>query len=153
MITYTLLLGGNEGNVDKAFDEVLVHLSAVGKVGQCSGRYTSKAWGFEAPDFLNMVVDVETTLEPMFMLDALQAIEIKVGRTSKSTDGVYHNRPIDIDILYCGDMLIDNDRLSVPHLLISQREFALRPLMDHWADMYDVRTQMTVREMFEKLSR
>lgn len=77
--------------------------------------------------FINGVCEVETELEPLALLDALQAIEREMGREKVIDKGP---RNIDLDILLYGDERIRNDRLNIPHVGIPEREFVLRPLAE-----------------------
>jgi 2-amino-4-hydroxy-6-hydroxymethyldihydropteridine diphosphokinase/dihydropteroate synthase len=70
---------------------------------------------------------VQTTLEPMTLLDRLQAIENELGRVKLIDKGP---RSIDLDILLYEDQVIDTERLKVPHILMLEREFVLRPLCE-----------------------
>lgn len=70
---------------------------------------------------------VETELEPLRLLDELQAIERDMGRNKVIDKGP---RNIDLDILLYGDEKVQNDRLNVPHIGIPEREFVLRPLAE-----------------------
>ncbi len=72
-------------------------------------------------------VQVETELEPMALLDELQSIEKDLGRRKIIDKGP---RNIDLDILLYGDERISNERLTVPHIGIPEREFVLRPLSE-----------------------
>ena len=93
-----------------------------------SSLYESNAWGVtDQPDFLNAVLRGKTTLEPLELLDALQAIENQLGRVREQHWGP---RAIDIDILLYGSRIIDEPRLKVPHPYMTQRGFVLRPLTD-----------------------
>ena len=91
--------------------------------------YESKPWGFRSDhDFLNCVVCVSTTLTPRRLLLATQRIERNMGRTQKSTDGTYHDRIIDIDILLYDDLNIAEPDLVIPHPLMHERPFVMEPL-------------------------
>lgn len=70
---------------------------------------------------------VETTLEPLELLDQLQAIEIAMGRKKLVDKGP---RNIDLDILLYDDQTVDHERLKIPHIGIPEREFVLRPLAE-----------------------
>lgn len=70
---------------------------------------------------------VETSLEPMTLLDRLQAIENELGRVKLIDKGP---RSIDLDILLYENQVIDTERLKVPHMLMLEREFVLRPLCE-----------------------
>lgn len=100
----------------------------VGCVVRRSSVIETPAWGFESDPFLNRVIVVETELDPLPLLDALQSIERRLGRTEKSTvaeDGspVYHARTIDLDILDYDGMRYRDERLTLPHPRIAEREF------------------------------
>jgi 2-amino-4-hydroxy-6-hydroxymethyldihydropteridine diphosphokinase len=128
-------LGSNKGNraFYLQFSIRLIEWEA-GRVVQASSVIETPSWGFESAPFLNQVVVVETAMSPLELLDALQAIERKLGRTQKSTvvDGkpVYHDRTIDLDILDYDRMPYHDDRLTLPHPHIAEREFVLAPLRE-----------------------
>jgi len=85
-------------------------------------------------DFLNCCCRIETELSPEALLDALQQIEISLGRPEHSpvfdSNGirVYSDRTIDIDILLYGDLTINTDRLQIPHPRMQERDFVMTPL-------------------------
>ena len=81
----------------------------------------------EQDDYINAVVEVETTLSPLALLDALQAIEVKHGRKRIVRWGA---RTLDLDILLYGSECIDSERLTVPHKEMHWRNFVLMPLAD-----------------------
>ena len=64
------------------------------------------------------------------MLKATQDIERTLGRTQKSTDGQYHDRPIDIDILLYDDLHVNEPDLVIPHPHMNERQFVLQPLSE-----------------------
>ena len=92
----------------------------------------TESWGFNAPAFLNQIVVILTELEPLELLDVLQGIERQLGRTVKThyENGVpvYHNRPIDLDILDYDHIVYHDDRLTLPHPHIHDRDFVLQQL-------------------------
>ena len=102
------------------------------------GNYTAlstfvetEPWGFDSDNtFLNCVVAFDTTISPTELLDTTEEIERRLGRTTKSTGGVYHDRVIDIDILLYGNETIENPRLTIPHPLMHRRDFVLKPLAE-----------------------
>jgi 2-amino-4-hydroxy-6-hydroxymethyldihydropteridine diphosphokinase len=82
----------------------------------------------DQPDFLNAVVRIRTSLEPEELLDACKAIEADHGR---DFDGPRHApRPIDIDLLLLGDIVLTTDRLTLPHPEATSRRFVLLPLLE-----------------------
>ncbi|NRA62284.1 MAG: 2-amino-4-hydroxy-6-hydroxymethyldihydropteridine diphosphokinase [Psychrobium sp.] len=95
----------------------------------CSKLYCSKPMGpSDQPDYINAVAQLNTTLEPLALLDALQQIELQQGRVRKAER--WGPRTLDLDLLLYGQELINNERLRVPHYGIKQREFVLYPLSE-----------------------
>jgi len=123
-------LGSNMGDrrslLLRACEEIA---ERVGLVERCSSFIETEPWGFVSDHpFLNAVVCVATSLTPRELLQATQDIEQRLGRTQKSTGGCYHDRPIDIDILLYDDLAVDEPDLKIPHPLMEQRDFVMRPL-------------------------
>jgi 2-amino-4-hydroxy-6-hydroxymethyldihydropteridine diphosphokinase len=89
--------------------------------------YSSDPVDAQGPVFINTVVAVDTTLDPLTLLDLLQAIEQEHGR-----ERPYRNAPrtLDLDLLLYGAQTINTPRLTVPHPRMHQRAFVLRPLQD-----------------------
>ena len=100
----------------------------MGRLVRCSSFIETAPWGFvsEHP-FLNAVALFRTTLSPRELLTVTQDIERQLGRRQKS-NGTYADRPIDIDILLYGDAVIDEPDLKIPHPLMHERDFVMRPL-------------------------
>lgn len=133
--TAVIGMGSNLGD-RSAYLERAVELMRlrVGEILHASSVMETPAWGFEAPAFLNQIVVLRTTLSPWELLDELQAIERELGRDQKSTiengKPVYHNRTIDLDILDYDGLHHSDDRLTLPHPLIHQRDFVLEQLRE-----------------------
>lgn len=119
-------LGDREDNIASAIKKIG---ELIGSVVRQSALYETEPWGFESDhQFINAAVAVDTTLTPHEVLAATQGIERTLGRTVKSADGVYHDRPIDIDILMYDDITVDDDDLKIPHPHLYERDFVMRPL-------------------------
>lgn len=119
-------LGDRRGNISAA---VRLLGERVGRVVRVSSMFETEPWGFTSGNmFVNAAVCVETSLSPRALLEATQAIEREMGRTEKSVDGRYHDRTIDIDILLYDDIRVDEPDLKIPHPLMREREFVMRPL-------------------------
>jgi 2-amino-4-hydroxy-6-hydroxymethyldihydropteridine diphosphokinase len=102
----------------------------VGDVLALSDMYETEPWGFESDNtFLNAVIVMTTELSPMELLDATRLIEIEMGRIEKS-DGAYHDRIIDIDILLYDDLILQTPELTLPHPLMQDRRFVMEPLLE-----------------------
>jgi len=98
--------------------------------GRCSSFYLSSPVGYdEQPDFINCVLELTTRLDAYELLDAMQAIEVQLGRTRVVSN---QNAPrlIDIDLLLFGHHSIRSERLNVPHPRMQQRLFVLKPLLE-----------------------
>ena len=128
MTNVFLGLGGNMGDRREMMRSAVAGIRRVLDDVAVSSLYESAAWGVtEQPAFLNAVARGRTSLEPVELLDALQAIEQDLGRVREQHWGP---RVIDIDILLYGSEVIDEPRLQIPHPYMSQRGFVLRPLAD-----------------------
>ena len=132
MATAYLGLGTNVGNKRGNLVTAAALLAErVGDVLALSDMYETEPWGFESTNkFLNMCVRLLTTLSPEQLLLATKQIERELGRTQKSVNGLYHDRPIDIDILMYDDVHIDSDDLTLPHPHMQEREFVMKPLRE-----------------------
>ena len=121
-------MGNKEQNVLRAY-ELIEH--KVGQISKRSSLYSTEPWGFKSDnDFVNSVICVETELSPHEVLKATQAIERQMGRTRKSRGGEYHDRIIDIDILLYDDITVVESDLIIPHPLMKEREFVMKPLRE-----------------------
>ncbi len=93
-----------------------------------SALYVTKPWGkIDQEDFLNQVIEIETSLPADNLLKGLQEIEINMGRQRTERWGA---RNIDIDILLYGNQVIHTEELQVPHPYLKQRLFVLVPLVE-----------------------
>ena len=121
-------LGDKENNLLAAVEEIK---KRVGEVTSLSAFYATEPWGFTSEhSFTNAVCCISTVFSPMEVLRLTQDIERFLGRLKKSVNGQYSDRLIDIDILLLGDDRIDCDELTVPHKLMWEREFVMKPLLE-----------------------
>lgn len=120
-------LGSNLGDSRQILTEAVAKLATFGSV-QVSKLYQSPPMGpQDQPHYLNAVVQLETTLAPLDLLDQLQRLEQEAGRVRLRRWG---ERTLDLDLLLYGDQQIQHERLTVPHVGILQRDFVLIPLLD-----------------------
>lgn len=129
-ITY-LGLGTNIGNKRRNLITAAALLAErVGDVLALSGFYETEPWGFESNNwFLNAAVKLNTDYTPQELLVITQQIEKELGRTEKS-NGTYHDRVIDIDILLYDDEVLQTPELVLPHPLMHERKFVMEPLAE-----------------------
>ena len=125
-------LGANLGDpIQQMLDAIaaLKNLSATGSL-RCSGFYASSPVGYcDQADFINCVVELETTYLPIELLDAIQLIENNLGR-QRVIGNQNAPRLIDIDMLLYGNQSIHNQRLIVPHPRMQNRLFVIKPLLE-----------------------
>jgi 2-amino-4-hydroxy-6-hydroxymethyldihydropteridine diphosphokinase len=120
-------LGSNLGDSQQILSEAVAKLTALGVV-KVSQLYQSPPMGpQDQPNYLNAVVQLDTALEPLALLDQLQQFEQDAGRVRSRTWG---ERTLDLDLLIYGQQHIQNDRLTVPHVGILERDFVVIPLLD-----------------------
>ena len=107
--------------------EAVQKLTSLGTV-KTSHLYQSPPMGpQDQPNYHNAVVQLITDLAPLDLLDRLQALEQEAGRVRLRHWG---ERTLDLDLLIYGDERIQNERLTVPHVGIMERDFVLLPLLD-----------------------
>ena len=125
-------LGTNLGDKQKNLNDAIRMLgNQVGEVEKVSSVIETEPEGFKSDNmFLNAVVKVRTALSPFEILDITQDVEKSLGRKEKSSNGIYHDRVIDIDILLYDDINISTPRLVIPHPRMTQREFVMTPLAE-----------------------
>jgi 2-amino-4-hydroxy-6-hydroxymethyldihydropteridine diphosphokinase len=105
----------------------------IGKIIQKSSVYKTESWAYNDSEYLNMCIGIECDHNPEDLILMTQAIERQIGRTEKTlvseqNKPVYKAREIDIDILFCDDLIIDHDAVKIPHPGIPHRMFILKPL-------------------------
>ena len=137
-------LGSNLGDREEIILKAISLIGErVGLVIRQSSLIETEPWGFESDNkFLNGVILCETTLTPRQVLRATQKIERFLGKLRKHSTrrhplsfiiyplSIYHDRPIDIDILLYDDLTIDEPDLKIPHPLMYERDFVMIPLKE-----------------------
>ena len=138
-------LGDREQTILRAYQRIE---RLIGAIRRRSAFFYSQPWGFESENgFVNTVIMVETNLTPLQVLHRTQLIERQLGKRREhaterslltshfspltsplSSLPIYHDRPIDIDILLYDDLQMDTPKLKIPHPLMQQRDFVMVPL-------------------------
>lgn len=103
----------------------------------------------DQPDYLNGVMEIDTTLEPLELLHFCQTIEERFGRKRTVR---WEARTLDIDLLLFADRVIDSDELQLPHPRMSERGFVLRPLCDLAADCIHPKLHCTLTALLAEIS-
>lgn len=121
-------IGSNLGDPQRNVRGAIDALAEVGTVLRASSLYRTVPWGVTGqPDYVNAVVEIETALSPHALLDALKALEIRLGRAPAER---WAARAIDFDILTYGGQRLCDERLQIPHARMFQRAFVLVPLAE-----------------------
>ena len=143
-------LGSNLGNRQAELERALnlIDENPDIRVSARSEIYETIPEGPSDQLYLNMVAELDTTLEPFQLLDALMAIESRMGRVRT---GRWSNRNIDLDIVLWGDTVMNASRLEIPHPRMHKREFVLRPLCALAPDAVHPIYKKTMRELLTLL--
>ncbi len=128
--TTYLSLGSNQGNRVENLQRAMDLLSKkVGHITKISSIYQTDSWGFSSADFYNICVEITTFLSSEQTLVAINNIEYELGRVRRK-DGSYSDRTMDIDILFFDDLIVDFEKLTIPHSRLYERNFVLVPLAE-----------------------
>lgn len=124
-------LGANLGDPVQQLHQALAAITRLTgtKLVQASSFYRNPAIGPEQPDYVNAVAEILTSLAPLDLLDALQAVERKAGRRREYEER-WGPRPLDLDILLYDNKVIEHERLVVPHVEMRHRPFVIFPLLE-----------------------
>lgn len=138
-------LGDREDNLQMARDS----FPPAVKTLRQSPVYITPPWGYtDQPEFLNQVVEAETTLEPLPLLRYLKEIEEAMGRQATFRNGP---RLIDLDILFYGRRIIEMETLHIPHPRLQARAFVLVPLNDLAPDFIHPVLRESVHALLSKV--
>lgn len=148
-----LSLGGNIGNVEDNFRNVVSTLKSYGFSNlRISPSFKTVAVGCPegSPDFKNVALTAVCTLEPLALLDLCKKLESAAGRPL-----LYERnspRPLDLDIILYADLILQHERLQIPHPRATERRFVLEPLSTIAPDWVFPTTGLSVKQHLELLS-
>lgn len=152
MATVYLGLGTNLGNKEANLRTAIYKLQErIGKQVSLSSFYETAPWGFESDhSFLNAAIGLETSLSPIEILHITQEIEKELGRTKKSVNGSYSDRLIDIDILLYDTLVLQTPELTIPHPLMTERDFVMKPLIEIAENVIHPTREKTLSELYKE---
>lgn len=145
-------IGSNLGNRRKIIDLAINYLKREKniKVKKVSRLYETEAVGGPAQGkFLNGAIEIDCTLPPQKLLNRLKDIELKLGRNKSGKK--WGPRPIDLDILLFGNLVLREKNLKIPHPLMEERLFVLKPLCEIAPYVYHPLRKQTIAELFKKV--
>ncbi len=144
-----LAIGSNLGDRIDNLQEALTGMKQHMSVSSVSSVYeTAPMHVTDQPAFLNAVFSGDTKLLPAELLQAVKKLETSIGRKPTYK---YGPRVVDIDIIIYGDVLVETVDLTIPHALMHEREFVLRPMADVLPDLKHPKMGKTVEEMLGHL--
>ena len=118
----------------------------IGRVTEKSRLYETQAWGVtNQSDFINQAIAVETSLNPLKLLEQILKIENEMGRERTAK---WAERTIDIDILLYGDFVVKEPNLVIPHPELPNRNFALIPLMEIAGEVEHPVMHLTIEDIY-----
>ncbi|MGY5351535.1 2-amino-4-hydroxy-6-hydroxymethyldihydropteridine diphosphokinase [Wenyingzhuangia sp. IMCC45533] len=130
MNTAILSLGTNLGNKLENLNNALSKIKGIGNILKVSSIYQTPPWGFESDDFYNISIQIETSLNTSELLTELLTFEEELGRLRNENLEGYQARPLDIDILFFNNDIINTPHLEIPHPRIQDRKFVLIPTIE-----------------------
>lgn len=148
-----LCLGSNIGDKVAFLQQAVKRLTSTEQVTvvRSSAFYETEPWGQKDLEwFVNAVIEVKTKLPPRELLNLCKSIEKQMGRQENSEKG-YSNRNIDIDILFYGDLIVEEKDLIIPHEHLHERAFALVPLLELIPDYEHPKYGKSLLQLHEEL--
>jgi len=144
-----LALGSNVGDSRHHIEDAIELLGACVTNIVTAPMYVSKAVGYtDQADFFNTVITGKTHLTPHELLGFVKKIERQVGRVTRFRWGP---REIDIDIIFYGDLSMQEPDLTIPHPRFRERDFVLEPLCKLSPAYIDPVSKQSVRALLERL--
>ncbi len=154
MATVYLCLGSNQGDRIGYIQQAASLLKATEGINivTTSSFYETEPWGMESENlFVNAVMQINTSLSPVDLLNSIEFIERTLGRLDKSVNNDYSDRCIDIDIIFYDNQIIDIPQLTIPHPRFHQRAFMIVPMLEIAQDFIHPVFKKTVSNLYDEL--
>ncbi len=145
--TAYLLIGSNKGDRKAFLAQAVEKIDRmIGRITQKSHLYETQAWGVtNQSDFINQALAVETSLNPLKLLEQILKIENEMGRERTTK---WAERTIDIDILLYDSFIVKEPTLVIPHPELPNRNFALIPLMEIAGEVEHPVLHVTIEDIY-----
>lgn len=153
MAVVYLCLGSNMGDRFSVIQNAvnLFSLSDSCDIIRTSAVYETEPWGYKNQDwFLNIVIEIKTSLSPEDLLNKCQEIENFLGR-DRSHEVRWGERFIDIDILFYDKQTVNTEKLTIPHKHLHKRAFVLVPLLELIPDFRHPVSEKTITDLYDEL--
>lgn len=141
-------MGANLGARAGTLRSAVAELAKIGGAMRVSNLYETRPLGPPQPNYLNAAVRIECRLPPRELLEALLVIERAHGRIRNVRWGA---RTLDLDILWIGHTRIEGPSLTVPHPQLTERAFAIIPLLDVAPEVADPLTGVLYQQRLSAL--
>ena len=153
-LKYLIGIGSNLGDREKNIEQALSSLEDCGVLLSRSSLYENPALLHPdnpepQPDFLNAVVEIKSDLSPEELLEELQSVEEKLGRVRSQSP--WQARTIDLDIIASEKLVLDKDRLKIPHPEMQKRLFVLEPLAEICPDWVHPISGKSINELISSI--
>ena len=148
-----LSLGSNLGDRLGYLQQATSLLNAVPEINvvSTSSFYETEPWQMESENWVvNAVIQAVTSLSPEKLLEECQRIETLLGR-KREPQTKYSDRTIDIDIIFYDNMVLNTERLTIPHKLFHKRAFMMVPMLEIAQDFVHPLFKKTIMELYEEL--
>lgn len=150
-----IALGSNLGEREVRMEEAFAFLQKLSKSAHCLRSSLWKSDPVDCPpgsgEFLNAVVEIDWEGPPEDLLASLLAFEKRAGRSPAGTRPRNAPRPIDLDLLYCGELVRETPELTLPHPRLAFRGFVLGPLAEITPRLRLPGFSRTVQELYDRL--
>ena len=149
LVKIYLHTGSNLGNKEEHLERAKQLIKKrIGTITAESGLFKTEAWGLpNQPNFVNQALEVTTNLPPVFLMDQILEIELKMGRIRNQK---WAPRLIDIDIIFYGDQIIKQENLTIPHPFMHERNFVLAPLLEIAKDFIHPEFGLSIEQLYQR---
>lgn len=146
-------LGSNLGAKETNIHQAITYIEEqIGPILDRSALFASESWGYESTNsYLNACIAIKTSLGPAACILATESIEQAMGRF-KSDKNNYVDRVIDIDILFYDNLILQTEKLIIPHPLLHERLFVLIPLSEIAPNYVHPILGKTMQKLLEELN-